>query len=149
MTIVMMVLHRHLKARERYPLPPRIIVARLLGGRWGTAATLKRVDSTELTALTLGSHFAYGGACGGVFAAVERFVPLPRPLKGVIFGLLVWTGSYLAWLPAFGLMSPATEHPPRRTAVMLVAHIVWGFATGLILTLAAPLRATGEGAPDG
>ncbi len=136
MTAVMMALHRYLRARERYPLPPRIIMARLLGGRRGSAATVNKVDASELSALTLGSHFAYGGACGAVFALVERFVPIPRVIKGILFGLIVWAGSYLVWLPVVGLLSPATEHPPRRTAVMIASHLVWGATAGLAIELA-------------
>lgn len=135
MTILMVVSHRFLKIQERYPLPPRIIMSRLLGGRWGIAATVDKVDATELSALTFISHFSYGGVCGSLLAAAGRFVPVPGPLKGIVFGLSIWAGSYLVWLPAFGILKPATEAPPRRNAVMIAAHIVWGAAAGLLLDL--------------
>jgi hypothetical protein len=35
-------------------------------------------------------------------------------------------------MPALGLLSPATEHPGRRNALMIAAHLVWGSATGII-----------------
>lgn len=135
MTVLMVVLHRFLRVEERYPLPPRVIMSRLLGGHLGIAATVEDVDATELQAMTLVSHFAYGGACGGSLAAIEHFVPLPRVVKGIVFGLVVWAVSYLAWLPAFGILPPATEQPPRRNAIMIAAHIVWGAAAGLVLDL--------------
>ncbi|MCA1636528.1 MAG: hypothetical protein LC802_23280 [Acidobacteria bacterium] len=47
--------------------------------------------------------------------------------------MAVWAGSYLGWLPAAGILRPATEHPPRRTALMIAAHVVWGVAAGLVV----------------
>ena len=35
----------------------------------------------------------------------------------------------MGWIPAFGVLKPATEHPLRRNAVMLGAHFVWGWST--------------------
>lgn len=147
MTVLMVVLHRFLKVQERYPLPPRVIMSRLLGGHLGIAATVEGVDATELQAMTLVSHFAYGGACGSLLAAIEHFVSLPRAVKGIVFGLVVWAASYMAWLPALGILPPATEQPPRRNAVMIASHIVWGVAAGLVLDLLdRPDAATGQ--PD-
>jgi hypothetical protein len=45
----------------------------------------------------------------------------------------VWAGSYLGWLPAAGILSPATEHPARRNALMIASHVVWGAAAGVIV----------------
>jgi hypothetical protein len=32
-----------------------------------------------------------------------------------------------------GILRPATEHPARRNALMIGAHVVWGVALGLIV----------------
>jgi uncharacterized membrane protein YagU involved in acid resistance len=146
MTVSMLAMHRRLKFRNRYPLPPRIITTRLLGGSGGSAATIDEVDDSELTALTLISHFAYGGACGALYAVGEKFLPGPRVATGVVFGLAVWAGSYLVWLPATGILAPATEHPRERVALMVAAHVVWGASTGLVFELLdrlAPTDGTG------
>ncbi len=58
---------------------------------------------------------------------------MPPALAGAGFGLAVWAGSYLGWLPAAGILRPATEHPPRRVALMIAAHLVWGASAGLAL----------------
>jgi hypothetical protein len=29
-------------------------------------------------------------------------------------------------MPGLGVLSPATEHPVRRSALMIFAHLVWG-----------------------
>lgn len=135
MTLSMVAMHRQLTVQHRYPLPPRIITTRLLGGSGGSSKTVEHVDASELTALTMASHFAYGGACGALYAAAERFMPGPRPATGTLFGLAVWGGSYLVWLPALGILAPATEHPRDRLALMIAAHVVWGASTGLALEL--------------
>jgi hypothetical protein len=33
------------------------------------------------------------------------------------------------WLPGFGVLAPASDHPLRRNAAMLGAHFAWGWAT--------------------
>lgn len=138
MTLAMMLMHRFLKASERYPLPPRTITARLLGRTRSNAFTRHGLDTSDLNALTVSSHFGYGGACGLLFVMVERVLPAPRIAKGLVFGIAVWAGSYLAWLPALGILSPATSHPPRRTALMIVAHLIWGASLGLIFSRLSP-----------
>jgi putative membrane protein len=46
--------------------------------------------------------------------------------------------SYLGLLPALGILRPATEHPERRNALMIVAHLIWGSITGLIVARMQP-----------
>src|SRR6185369_12831080 len=75
--------------------------------------------------LTLAAHFAYGAGCGALLAAAN---PRPGRLLGAAAGGAVWLGSYMGWLPALGVLKPATQHPLRRDAVMLGAHFVWGWA---------------------
>jgi uncharacterized membrane protein YagU involved in acid resistance len=132
MTATLELLHRRLPWWERYQLPPSQIVARL-SRRLGLR---RHMDQPEHLTVTLLAHFGYGSAAGAVYAPIAERVPLPGMLKGVIFGLLVWSTSYLGLLPALGILRPATRHPPRRTALMIIAHVVWGatlgLATGLI-----------------
>jgi uncharacterized membrane protein YagU involved in acid resistance len=61
---------------------------------------------------------------------VEEKIPVQNPVKGSLAGLAVWTGSYLGWVPALGILPPATEHPWRRNVMMIVAHLVWGMTLG-------------------
>ena len=51
-------------------------------------------------------------------------------LIGLTAGVAIWAGSYLGWLPAMGILSPATRHPWRRNLLMIVAHIIWGVTLG-------------------
>lgn len=129
MTLTMKLMHESLPEPEQYPLPPRQVAM----GVAEKAGLSEHLDESEREGLTWASHFAYGAACGAVYAPLARRVPLPPVLSGVSFGLAVWAGSYLGWLPAAGLISPATEHPPRRTAVMIAAHVVWGATAGLVV----------------
>ena len=50
-----------------------------------------------------------------------------------MFGLGVWAASYLGWIPGLRILEPATQHPAHRTALMLMAHVIWGvsLASGL------------------
>lgn len=124
MTVVMILLHRRLPARERYPLPPREITMKLAR----KAGVAHELNSEARDAATLIAHFGYGAACGALYAASAERVSASPAAKGPLFGLLVWGTSYLGLLPGTGILSPATKHPARRNTLMIVAHLVWGAA---------------------
>lgn len=131
MTWAMVRMHKRLPASERYPLPPREITQDL-AERAGLARSL---GEEGLRNASLASHFAYGAAVGGLYGALgSRFAPggTPTAAGGVAYGLAVWAGSYLGWIPALNVLRLATRHPARRNALMLAAHVVWGAATGLV-----------------
>ncbi len=85
-------------------------------------------NSAEFQAAWVGAHFAYGAACGAVYAAIRPTLPRPEPASGLLFGGAVWGISYLGLMPALHLFPPATEDSPRRQAVMIAAHAVFGLA---------------------
>lgn len=126
MSLSMLVGWRLLPKQERYALPPRLITEEITE-RVGLEEHMKE---NELVGLTILSHFGYGAAFGAVYALYEQKLPLPSSLKGILAGLALWVGSYLGWLPAVGILTPATHHPWRRNLLMIVAHIVWGVTLG-------------------
>jgi uncharacterized membrane protein YagU involved in acid resistance len=116
MTATMARLLESLPERDRFALPPAELVAEVgLPGR---------------PAPTLTAHLLYGGLMGALFGMQRR----RSAVAGASFGVGVWAASYLGWIPAAGLLAPATRHPARRNALMLIAHVVWG------VSLAASLR---------
>jgi Predicted periplasmic/secreted protein len=128
MTIFMQLAWNGLPAREKYPLPPRLITRKLtteLGIR-------KYLRGKKQTALTLFLHFSYGAAAGTIYETLGDRFHLQHALKGMLAGLALWAGSYLVWLPALGILSPATRHPWRRNLLMIVAHLIWGLALGFL-----------------
>lgn len=122
MTVGMVWMHRKLPPEQQYPLPPRQIIENIAP---------EQVPPEQRKNATLVSHFAYGAACGAIY----RILPLPgnRIATGMLFGLAVWAGSYLGWLPAAGILPPATEHPKERNALMISAHLIWGASLGALL----------------
>lgn len=130
MTLAMALMHRQLPPHERYPLPPSEITAVAEREALG-----RDLDPETHAAATLAAHFGYGAATGAIYGALagER----PGPASGAGFGLLVWAGSYMGLLPALGVLRPATEHPARRTALMIAAHLVWGAALGALCEAAS------------
>jgi hypothetical protein len=130
MTAAMIAMHRALPAHEKYPLPPRKVtmrVAQAVGLR-------KRMDEPERKAATLAAHFGYGAAMGGLFALLAPSTPGPPVPKGILWGLIVWSSSYLGLLPAMDLHEPATRQPRERNLLMILAHVVWGASLGLLLS---------------
>lgn len=128
MSVAMVLLHRRLPARERYPLPPREITTKAVE----QLARPGDVPASAFSALTWLAHFAYGGAAGALYAGSERRLPGGAGMRGLIFGLIVWAVSYLGLLPGLRVLTPATEHPVRRSALMIAAHLVWGWCLAIV-----------------
>ena len=128
MTSAMRRMHRKLPAEERYPLTPREITEQALAPPPGAAPDL-----------TLAAHFAYGAGCGALLAAAN---PRMGRFSGALAGGGVWLASYMGWIPAFGLLKPATAHPLRRNLVMLGAHFAWGWSTAEGMRELGKARAT-------
>ena len=133
MTAVMHRMHRRLGRRKRYPLPPREIVETVAPAIEGEAA-----KST-----TLAAHFAYGALSGAALAAIDR---KPTIKSGIAGGIGVWAASYFGWIPALGILKPASRHPGERNKLMILAHIMWGSAFALTQrNLLNSRKAFGEG----
>jgi uncharacterized membrane protein YagU involved in acid resistance len=128
MTAAMRRLHKRLPAKERYPLPPREIVDATLDPPAAAAPDL-----------TLVAHFAYGAGCGALLAAAN---PRLGKVGGALAGGGIWLASYMGWIPAFGVLEPATRQPLRRNAAMLGAHFVWGWSTSEAMRELTAARAT-------
>ena len=140
MTAAMRRLHERLPEEERYPLTPREII--------DSTAEQAEVALTSEAAkdVTTAAHFAYGAACGAMLGAAA---PRMGPVTGAAAGVGVWLGSYLGWLPAAGLLKPATDHPARRNGLMITVHLVWGAATALAMRELVLIRDTMiEDGPD-
>lgn len=130
MTASMELMYRLLPRQEQYPLPPSEITTELTD----QVGVRENLDTDEHVGLTLVNHFAYGAAAGALYGPLAKYLPLPPAAKGVAFGLVVWTVSYLGLLPALGILRPATQHPARRNLLMILAHVVWGSVTGLVVS---------------
>jgi hypothetical protein len=128
MTAAMRRMFRLLPVAERYPLPPREIAERVVPAD---------IEEADLHSATVTAHFGYGAMAGAIYALLPR-----RTIGGGSYGLLVWTLSYLGWIPLARILLPATEHPARRNLLMLAAHLVWG------ASLAASLRELRQSSGD-
>ncbi len=128
MTIVMEALHPRLPGEPPRPLPPREITEAAVV----KAGVSRHVSERDVQNLTLAAHFGYGALCGAVFGLVAPRHPAAAVSSGMLFGLGVWTGSYLGWLPAAGLRHSPRYDPVVRSSLMIGAHVVWGMAAGLL-----------------
>jgi putative membrane protein len=133
MTLFMISAWKRLPASEQYVLPPRQITRELIGSR-----RFRRLGEGNKTLITLLLHFLYGAAAGSGYGIVQENIPLSNSVKGPLAGMALWVGSYLGWLPAFGVLSPATQHPWRLNLLMIVAHLIWGLVLGTL----APVRSS-------
>jgi len=130
MGLFMTTMHRYLPRREKYPLPPRLITTEL-AERAGVKAYLGGEEGRS--AATWLSHLGYGAVTAAPYPLITRSLPLPPILRGMVYALGVWTGSYMGWLPAFNIMPPATQVPKRRNLLMIAAHLLWGAVIGYMV----------------
>jgi uncharacterized membrane protein YagU involved in acid resistance len=143
MTAAARAMHARLPAAERYPLPPREIIEATL-----PAVTNRRGEEHGRQSVTLAAHFGYGAATGALYALAK---PGGSVLRGAAYGLLVWIVSYFGIMPGLGILRPAHDHPLRRNALMIAAHLVWGSALATTLRdleLAEQELFAGDIAPD-
>ena len=120
MTAAMQRLHEQLPAEQRYPLTPREI----------TAATMSAATDDATATRTLVAHFLYGALAGALYGGLAR---RGGASSGVVCGIGVCCVSYLGWIPAFGILKPATQHPAARNELMLTGHVIWGALTAWTL----------------
>lgn len=129
MSLTMLIGWTLLPRREKYPLPPRLITEEITE-RVGLE---DQMGEGELVGLTIVSHFGYGALFGSVYALFENRIPMHSSLRGALTGMALWIASYLGWLPAAGILRPATRHPWRRNLLMIIAHLVWGVTLGELM----------------
>jgi putative membrane protein len=130
MSVEMLAVQRLLPRHERYPLAPRQIVSRLTC--W--IAIRQDLDRTQVDALTVLAHVGYSTSAGALYGSLAAWMParVPPPIRGVVYGLLVWSGSSLGLLPALDILRPATQHPAAPNALLRGAHVVWGASLGFL-----------------
>jgi putative membrane protein len=129
MSVSMLIGWMLLPRPEKYPLPPRLITEEITE-RVGLE---DRMGEDQLVGLTIFSHFGYGALFGAVYALFDNRIPMHSGLRGALAGMALWVGSYLGWLPALGILRPATRHPWRRNLLMIIAHLVWGVTLGELM----------------
>ncbi len=134
MTLFMLLMHRLLPKWQKYALPPEAITHEL-SERVDLA---KHMDKPLLLGATVVSHFAYGTVMGMIYSVTAQRLPLPAILKGILFGVGVWVGSYLGLLPALNISQSGDKEPWRRILLMIGAHIIWGASTSVGVKFIAP-----------
>lgn len=133
MTIFMLLMHSLLPRWQKSALPPEEITEEMAE----RAQIDLKQDKVKLLSLSLVAHFSYGASMGSLYALLTRKISLPAVLKGTLFGLVIWTASYLGWLPLGRFSSAAPEETLQRNLLMIVAHVIWGSVTGIMTDVVA------------
>jgi hypothetical protein len=127
MTVAMKAMQRALPPHEQYELPPQSLSA-AAPRRAGAPAEVSRAARRGW----LVPHVGFGAAAGALLAVLTRRRGADLA-AGTAFGLAVWAASYLGWIPALELPQAGTDEPPRRNAMMMASHLVWGATTAALL----------------
>jgi uncharacterized membrane protein YagU involved in acid resistance len=143
MTAAMEGIRRMLPRSEQDPLPPRQITERAAIA----AGIADDMNEGEKEAATAVSHFAFGAGAGALYGLLAPHLPGGPVAAGVGYGLVVWAGSYLGWLPATGLYKQPENEPAGRHAKMILAHVVWGATLGMLHDQLAGGRRDRNGPP--
>ena len=128
MTLFMQGAHRLLPQWQKSALPPEQITQET-AQRIGVG---KDMDKQQLLQTTLVAHLGYGASMGAAYGTFTRKIPWPPLVKGALFGIVVWAGSYLGWLPLGRFEEAAPNETAQRNSMMIGAHLIWGVVTGLV-----------------
>lgn len=133
MSLAMAAMHRVLPAHHQYDLPPEEITKRAASGVADGADVRPADRERRMEAAALAAHFGFGAAGGALYGLLPAGLRARPLLGGVLFGLLVWSVSYLGWLPVAGLYPRAHHEPAGRNTLMILAHVVWGGVLGALV----------------
>jgi hypothetical protein len=123
-------------------LPPRQIATRI-GRRLGLR---RNGGGTAATAL---GHLGYSIAAGSLYPVARPLLPGPPLLKGALFGVGLWGAGYLGWVPAAGILRPATRETAGRNLMMITAHVLYGATTALVAERVLRRRKNGRAEKPG
>jgi hypothetical protein len=118
---------------------------KIAGAALDTAGVHGRDEEEQDAAATL-LHFGFGIGCGALFGLLHRRLPfrVPGALHGMLFAAIIWAISYQGWIPALGIMPPASEDHPDRPRVMFLAHLLYGALLGSIVECRRPPGGEGD-----
>lgn len=71
-------------------------------------------------------HYGFGAAVGTVYGTLAETFPPVTAAGGTLYGTAVWGMADEVVVPATGLSSPPTQHPPSMHLYALAAHLVYG-----------------------
>ena len=117
-------------------LPPERITGRAID-----AFSPERPDDHGEDAIAAVVHLGFGAFAGALFGLLTT---RPRSahgslaiaaVKGMIYATGIWLVSYQGWVPALGIMPPASSDRRGRVMTMVAAHWVYGAALGVLVTL--------------
>ncbi len=140
MTLAMKALQRAGRGSSRLPFPPHEVT---MGAVETTGVSRHELREEQRRVLTYAGHFGYGAAAGAAYPLLARPLPGPPAARGAAYGLAVWAGSYLGFLPTLGLWGPRREQAASRraaktTLLLVLAHLAWGGVLGLVHGALAP-----------
>ena len=107
--------------------PPEAITRSAVDAVADTDGPLPEPTANALSSL---SHLAFGAVAGAGYALLPR-VGAPV-FRGSMVGLAIWGSAYQGWVPAMGILPPASEDRPGRPLTMAAAHVVFGSVLGLL-----------------
>jgi hypothetical protein len=136
MTIFWEAMHTRLPGEPPRPLPPREVAEALAV----KAGVNRELTEPQIEALAMALHLGYGTLTGAVLGMLPPRRPLPAVAAGALFGLGVWTVSYLGWLPATGTRHSPRWDPPARTKLIVASHLLWGAVAGALLSQRSKVR---------
>ena len=122
------------RARITGTLPPELITRDAIEAVAGEAPSKAEEDAAVAVA-----HVGFGAVAGALFAlfttrSARRSVPNAAAI-GALYATGIWLVSYQGWVPALGIMPPASRDRRGRVATMVVAHWVYGAVLGVLATV--------------
>ena len=117
-------------------LPPERITRRAID-----KVSVEPLDDRTEDAIAAVAHLGFGSVVGALFGLLTTGTVAVRgslaiaALTGMLYATGIWLVSYQGWVPALGVMPPASGDRRGRVVTMLTAHWVYGAALGILVRL--------------
>ena len=117
-------------------LPPELIARKAVEAVAGDPPGDDQEDAVAAVA-----HVGFGAVAGAIFellmmrASAARRSAAIGAFAGALYATGIWLVSYQGWVPALGIMPPASRDRRGRVATMLTAHWVYGATLGVLATV--------------
>ena len=117
-------------------LPPERITRKAID-----TVSVEPLDDRTEDAIAAVAHLGFGAGAGALFGLLTtrtvaaRGSPAVAAFTGMLYATGIWLVSYQGWVPALGIMPPASGDRRERVVTMLAAHWVYGAALGILTRL--------------
>lgn len=108
-------------------LPQRTAEAAL-----GAVDMKKETSEEQEQAIGMGVHMGFSMSSALLYSRLRRYIGLPGPVAGALFGLALWGVNVAGVAPSLGLQKAPWEQDEGKAMTIALAHLLFGMVVGVL-----------------